>query len=280
MMSSLSTVVLRPCLIRWNVNFDKDSKLKINTCTLLPKNNCSKYSGANSTAKGMGKRDKSPLPYNSLLCVVTNRFSLWKKSLPWYGWSGGCIWYKRSRQSPPSKNPCSSSNGSDYKINDNPAEVVIVALGPLTNLALASYLDAEFTSKVEQLFVMCGCIHSKRNHTVTAEFNFCVDPEVAHIFLNEFKSPISLVSWEMCLDHPKEWKFLDRYLNVGTKKADFMKKISTKIKEYEGGGPFIDCDLFPLCEFVLQEKLVHATVDIQGSTTHGQTTVLFLTLSS
>lgn len=163
-------------------------------------------------------------------------------------------------------------------INDNPAEVVIVALGPLTNLALASHLDAEFTSKVKQVFVMGGCIHSKGNHTVTAEFNFCVDPEAAHIFLNEFKCPISLVSWEMCLDHPMEWEFFDRYLNVGTKKSDFMKKISTKIKESEGGGPFIDCDPFPLCaaikpEIVLQEKLVHATVEVHGSLTRGQMVV-------
>ena len=57
-----------------------------------------------------------------------------------------------------------------------------------------------------------------------------------------------------------------------------MKKISTKIKEYEGGGPFIDCDPFPLCaaikpEIVLQEKLVHATVEVQGSLTRGQMVV-------
>lgn len=163
-------------------------------------------------------------------------------------------------------------------VNKHPSEVVIVALGPLTNLALASHLDSEFTTKVKEVFVMGGCIHSKGNHTVTAEFNFCVDPEAAHIFLEEFKCPISLVSWEMCVDHSMEWKFFDLYLSVGTKRGEFMKKISTKIKEFEGEGPFIDCDPFPMCaaiqpQIILQEKLVYATVEVQGALTRGQMVV-------
>ena len=160
-------------------------------------------------------------------------------------------------------------------VNENPGEVVIIAVGPLTNIALASHLDTEFTKKVKEIFVMGGCIHGKGNHWVSAEFNFGADPEAAYILLNEFKCPISLVSWEACLDHVMEWGFFDRYVAAGSEKAEFMKKISSKIREYEGDGPFITADPFAVCaaiqpQIVLQEKLVHATVELQGSLTRGQ----------
>ena len=39
-------------------------------------------------------------------------------------------------------------------VNENPGDVVIVALGPLTNIALASNFDAGFTTKVKEIFLM------------------------------------------------------------------------------------------------------------------------------
>jgi len=163
-------------------------------------------------------------------------------------------------------------------VNENPVEVVVIALGPLTNIALASHLDAEFTTKVKEIFLMGGCVHGKGNHWVSAEFNFGADPEAAYVLLNEFKCPISLVSWEACLDHEMEWEFYDRYVGVGTKQAQFMKKVSSKIREYEGKGPFITCDPFAICaalepKIVLQEKFVHATVELKGGLTRGQMVV-------
>ena len=57
-----------------------------------------------------------------------------------------------------------------------------------------------------------------------------------------------------------------------------MKKISSKIREYEGDGPFITCDPFPICaavqpQIVLKEKLVYATVELKGGFTRGQMVV-------
>ena len=163
-------------------------------------------------------------------------------------------------------------------VNENPGEVVIVAIGPLTNIALASSIDAGFMTKVKEIFLMGGCVHGKGNHWVSAEFNFGADPEAAHVLLNELKCPVSLVSWEACLDHTMEWEFYHRYVGAGTKKAEFMKKISSKIKEYEGDGPFITCDPFAICaalqpQIVLQEKLVHATVELKEGLTRGQMVV-------
>lgn len=162
-------------------------------------------------------------------------------------------------------------------VNENPGEVVIIALGPLTNIALASHFDAEFTTRVKEIYLMGGCIHGKGNHWVSAEFNFGADPEAAYVVLNQFKRPVCIVSWETCLEHELEWEFYDRYVQAGTKQAEFMKKISSKIREYEAkmNGPFITCDPFAACaaiqpQIVLQETSVYATVELKEGLTRGQ----------
>lgn len=60
-----------------------------------------------------------------------------------------------------------------------PGELVIVALGPLTNLALAVDRDVEALRRVRALVVMGGAIAAGGNVTAAAEFNMFVDPESA-----------------------------------------------------------------------------------------------------
>lgn len=57
-------------------------------------------------------------------------------------------------------------------VKENPGEIVIIAIGPLTNIALASHFDAEFATRVKELYLMVGCIHGIGNHWMSAEFNF------------------------------------------------------------------------------------------------------------
>jgi purine nucleosidase len=66
-------------------------------------------------------------------------------------------------------------------------QVTLVALGPLTNVALACRLGEDaFTASVGRLVWMGGCTHAKGNVTTTAEFNIHQDPEAAHIVLQAF----------------------------------------------------------------------------------------------
>jgi len=59
------------------------------------------------------------------------------------------------------------------------ADLTIVALGPLTNLALALEADADRIASIGRLVVMGGAVDVPGNVTSTAEFNFYVDPEAA-----------------------------------------------------------------------------------------------------
>jgi inosine-uridine nucleoside N-ribohydrolase len=59
-------------------------------------------------------------------------------------------------------------------------DLTIIALGPLTNLALALKEDADALRRVGRLVAMGGAIDVPGNVTPTAEFNMSVDPEAAH----------------------------------------------------------------------------------------------------
>lgn len=71
-------------------------------------------------------------------------------------------------------------------------ELVVVALGPLTNLALALQRGPRVLSRVGRIVVMGGAVAVPGNVTPGAEFNFYVDPEAAAAVF-EAGLPIDLV---------------------------------------------------------------------------------------
>jgi purine nucleosidase len=90
----------------------------------------------------------------------------------------------------------------------HPGEVTVVALGPLTNLALAILLEPLLPELLERVVVMGGAIHGRGNLTLNAEFNFGADPAAADLVLATFPR-LTLVSWETTLAHaflPVEFK--------------------------------------------------------------------------
>lgn len=68
-------------------------------------------------------------------------------------------------------------------ITANPEKVDIVAIGPLTNIALLLKAYPEVKTKINQICLMGGGIEHG-NYSPAAEFNFYVDPEAAQIVLN------------------------------------------------------------------------------------------------
>jgi inosine-uridine nucleoside N-ribohydrolase len=70
-----------------------------------------------------------------------------------------------------------------------PGEVTIIAIGPLTNVAMALNLDPDLAPKIKGIVLMGGSL-SGGNITPAAEFNIYVDPEAARIV---FQSGIPIV---------------------------------------------------------------------------------------
>ncbi|KAM0899459.1 hypothetical protein ACQ4PT_021317 [Festuca glaucescens] len=67
------------------------------------------------------------------------------------------------------------------KVSRFPGEVSVLALGPLTNVALAIKMDPSFVSKVKKIVVLGGAFFAAGNATPSAEANIHSDPEAADI---------------------------------------------------------------------------------------------------
>ena len=74
------------------------------------------------------------------------------------------------------------------QVRAHPHEVTIYAAGPLTNIALAVSLDADFAALTKGIVIMGGSINPQTSDPEFAtnpqhEFNFWFDPEATHIVL-------------------------------------------------------------------------------------------------
>ena len=65
-------------------------------------------------------------------------------------------------------------------IHENKGEIILVAIGPLTNIAEAVQRDPDFAKNVKEVVIMGGAEHGG-NMSPNAEFNFWTDPEAAKI---------------------------------------------------------------------------------------------------
>jgi len=166
-------------------------------------------------------------------------------------------------------------------INESPNEITLVALGPLTNIALAIRLDPTLPDKVKQFVFMGGAVDAHGNTpSVAAEFNIWVDPESAYIVLNAFKKSIML-SWETTLTHIISAEDHDNLCRLGTPLAQFYEGINAKARartHYVFKGKHIIPDPLAMAitlepELILEEETRHVAIELRGQYSRGQTIV-------
>ncbi|KAB7779611.1 MULTISPECIES: nucleoside hydrolase [Xanthomonas] len=107
--------------------------------------------------------------------------------------------------------------------------LLLVALGPLTNIALALKLDPTLPQRVGRFLVMGGAITCHGNITPAAEFNIAFDPEAAHIVFKAFPH-IEVADWEATVAHGLPHREVEQWLAVDTPKARFYELISRKTR--------------------------------------------------
>jgi purine nucleosidase len=109
--------------------------------------------------------------------------------------------------------------------------LLLVALGPLTNMALALKLDPSLPERVARLVVMGGAVTCRGNITPAAEFNLHFDPEAAHIVFSAFHR-FDLVDWEATIAHGLHFDAVTRWLQAGSARAEFYERISRKTRNW------------------------------------------------
>ena len=113
--------------------------------------------------------------------------------------------------------------------------LLLVALGPLTNLALALKLDPTLPQRIARCVVMGGAVTAHGNITPSAEFNVYFDPEAARIVFEAFPR-IELSDWEATLAHGLAHADVDRWLQADSPRARFYEGISRRTRAWAAAG--------------------------------------------
>uniref|UniRef100_UPI0037E80CED nucleoside hydrolase-like n=1 Tax=Semicossyphus pulcher TaxID=241346 RepID=UPI0037E80CED len=178
-------------------------------------------------------------------------------------------------------------------INQNAGEVSLVALAPLTDLAVVIQLDPKLPKKLKALYIMGGNTDSRGNTTVCGEFNFVADPEAAFAVLSRYTCPTYIAPWEFTCSNSLPWSFCDQWLAQKTEKAAFMKKISALSmskarsaeyqKEITEGKGFNSCDTYAMAaaiddSFITESEEVAVTVELEGKHTRGMMVLDYMQL--
>ncbi|MBB5253434.1 nucleoside hydrolase [Sulfurisphaera ohwakuensis] len=110
-------------------------------------------------------------------------------------------------------------------------ELEILAVSPLTNIALAYLKDSRIINRIRKIWIMGGAF-TRGNTTEIAEFNFWVDPEAAQIVLNA-GFDITIVPWEIAEESAtitdEEWNKIE---DINTKRSEFFLKVNRVLREY------------------------------------------------
>ena len=88
-----------------------------------------------------------------------------------------------ARLTPPSARPI-HQHAIDFLIEQilrSPGEITLVAIGPLTNVALAIRQEPRIVGALKEIIIMGGALRHEGNTTALAEFNTYVDPHAAYI---------------------------------------------------------------------------------------------------
>lgn len=168
-------------------------------------------------------------------------------------------------------------------------ECEIIALGPLTNLALAIRKAPYIMKYVKHIYIMGGAQLGYGGESEVAEFNILADPEAAQVV---FKSRIdmTMVPLEVCLngDGRKGAETVltqddvDRLSQINTKKANFCIDCSKSLVEYhrhlygDYGLELPDPTTIAVAfrpELILHCYKAQVDVDLSNSLSYGQTVV-------
>ena len=156
-----------------------------------------------------------------------------------------------------------------------PGEFVIIALGPLTNVARAIQREPRLASWIKEVVVMGGAVEVGGNVTPYAEFNIYNDPHAANVVFDS-GVPVTLVGLDVCKQvafHRDDSDWKDGDSTGGRLAADVLSTWFTETHP--------DLDQYALCDplavaaaivpDLLETRTATVSVEEDDAETYGQT---------
>lgn len=163
---------------------------------------------------------------------------------------------------------------------EHEGRLLLVMLGPLTNLALALRLDPGLPGRVGRLVVMGGAVTGQGNTSIPAEFNIAFDPEAADVVFRAFPMA-EVVDWEAVLRHGLPHDQIEAWLAAGDGRASFYAEISRANRQRSAdrrGARWVSADSLAMAAALRPDGIVkaedrHLAVELEGRHSRGATLV-------
>jgi len=161
-----------------------------------------------------------------------------------------------------------------------PGEMTVIALGPLTNLALAFSLEPRIAENVKEVVLMGGAANASGNASAVAEANIRNDPEAAHIVFNA-PWEVTMVGLDVTRQSIMTPAYLEELRAAGNPYTDFIAQIVPHYinfyEEYVGINGFHVHDSSAIAYVIdptlFERKKVPVDVEIYSPTNFGLTAV-------
>jgi purine nucleosidase len=162
-------------------------------------------------------------------------------------------------------------------VRQSPGEVSIVAIGPLTNLALAFRDDPQLASQIRSITIMGGSL-SGGNITPAAEFNSYVDPEAAQVVYRS-GAPITMIGLDVTRKvalSEEQVRMLESCANPAGRAGRIMRATLEQIRRNgANGGQLLVHDALAMGALIdpsfVTRQDIHIEIETEGELTAGET---------
>ena len=168
------------------------------------------------------------------------------------------------------------------RIVQAPGEITILALGPLTNIALAIRLEPQFVKHVREIIFMGGIVAGHGNVSAVATANVLNDSEAAKIVFNAGFPCLTMVGQDVTRPTRMLPERRERLRQAGGEIAEFLYEITryygnAYTREQIPGFPVHDLlvMIYALRPALFKTRLLHVDVETEGVLTEGMTVADF-----
>lgn len=168
------------------------------------------------------------------------------------------------------------------RIVQAPGEITILALGPLTNIALAIRLEPQFVKHVREIIFMGGIVAGHGNVSAVATANVLNDSEAAKIVFNAGFRCLTMVGQDVTRPTRMLPERRERLRQAGGEIAEFLYEITryygnSYTREQIPGFPVHDLlvMIYALRPALFKTRLLHVDVETEGALTEGMTVADF-----